>query len=86
MSKNDVTPQETPRPRIRSSAITWGLIVAAVASLALYVVSVPSRREGFLEWLLALSSGDIALIAIASGGAIVLVAGLLSAARSLQGR
>ncbi|CAN5458405.1 hypothetical protein BH10ACT7_BH10ACT7_22800 [soil metagenome] len=84
MTTNDDTPLETPRPRIRASAITWGLIVATVASVTLYIVTVPARREGFLEWLLALSAGDFALIAIATGGAIVLVAGVLSAARSLQ--
>lgn len=86
MTTNDNAPLETPRPRIRASAITWGLIVAAVASGALYLVSAPGRRQSFLDWLLALEGGDIALIAIACSGAIVLVAGLLSAARSLQRR
>lgn len=86
MTTHTDDPHDTPRPRIRPSAITWGLIAAAVASATLWLVTVPGRREAFVEWLLSLTAGDIALIGVASGGAIALVAGLLSGARSLQRR
>lgn len=75
-----------PRPRIRAAAITWGLIVAAIASVTLWVITSPARREGFVDWVLALTPGDVTLLALAASGAIVLVAGLLSAVRSVQTR
>ncbi len=83
MESNEIT-VPAPRRRIRAEGITWGIVVATVASLTLFLVSDAGRREEFWRWLLDLTPGDVTVIAVAAGGAILVVAGLLCTARSMQ--
>ena len=87
MSDNTTT-TTTPaaRPHVRAGSIAWGLIVIAAASLALWVSAVPARRTAVADWVLALTPGDAALVAVLACGAIVLIAGVLAAIRRAQKR
>ena len=75
-----------PRPHVRAGSIVWGLIVIASASLVLWVSAVPSRRAAVADWVLGLTPGDAALVAVLACGAIVLIAGVLAAIRRAQRR
>ena len=75
-----------PRPHVRAGSIAWGLIVIASASLVLWVSALPSRRAAVADWVLSLTPGDAALVAVLACGAIVLIAGVLAAIRRAQRR
>ena len=65
------------KPRVRSGAIAWGLIVIGIAVSVLVTVSSPASRRAFAQWLGDATPGGIAIVAVlALGGVIVLLAGL----------
>lgn len=80
------TPQPVAplRPRTRWAAIVWGLVMAAIAATALWIVASTERRNGFADWILTLSPPSIAAYAVLLVGGLALVAGLVGLARRLQ--
>lgn len=74
------------RPRIRSGAIAWGLIVCGIAVAVLLVVSDGASRTAFASWLGALTPGGYLLIAVLALGGLILLWGLLGLIRRAQRR
>jgi hypothetical protein len=75
-----------PRPRVRSGAIAWGLIVCASMITLLAVVLSPDARDAFGAWSASLTIASIVLIGVLALGAFVLLIALLSAIRGAQRR
>lgn len=73
-----------PAPRIRWAAVVWGVVLAALAATAVWVVTDSARRDDVAEWLLSLSVAAGIAYAILAVGALVLIAGLVGIARRLQ--
>ncbi len=67
----DVTTVATTGPRTRWAGIIWGLVLATIAALCLWVALVPATRTAVADWWLAqtpmtgLAYGALALGAIA---------------------
>lgn len=87
---SDTTDTETdaaaPRPRIRSGAIAWGLIVCALSGFVLTVVSHPGRRAEFADWAWGLGPAGQALALVLGLGCLILLLALLSLIRRAQRR
>ena len=80
------TQPAVPRPRIRSGAIVWGVIVSAVAVFMLGIVTSPANSAAFAEWTGALGWGGVTLAAVIAVGAFILIMALLSVIRAAQRR
>lgn len=75
-----------PRPRIRVGAVIWGLLLAGVAALALWIATSPGRRADALETILGLDGfGWTVVVTVAVGGIVTLLA-LAAVIRRLQTR
>lgn len=87
---SDTTEIETnasaPRPRIRSGAIAWGLIVCAISVTVLATISSPEGRSGFLNWTLGLGAGGLTLMLVLGLGCFILLLAGLSLIRRAQRR
>lgn len=79
----DVRP---PRPRIRTGAVVWGLIVTAVGAGALYLLSSPERRQAALDWVLSLTPFGFVVVGLALLGALIFVIGFAVLIRDAQRR
>lgn len=78
MSTPPITPTTTPTitpPRTRWAAIIWGLLFAAVAGTALWVLSDTERREAVANGLLGLTPATVVTIVLLSVGVLLLVSG-----------
>ncbi|GAB3397160.1 hypothetical protein GCM10027568_32580 [Humibacter soli] len=75
-----------PRPRVRSGAIAWGLIVLAFSALMLTLTTVPGNAVAFAHWASSLTPGTITVIVVVAVGAFILLLALLSAIRRAQRR
>jgi hypothetical protein len=75
-----------PRPRIRTGAIVWGLIVTAVGVGALVLLINPWLREALLDSLLALTPLGLGLALLAALGLLILVIALVVLIRRAQQR
>jgi hypothetical protein len=85
-------PQPAPpriRPRIRTAAVVWGLILAALgAGLAWFVLD-PSRVTDAGLRVLAASGGDVAFAVVGLvlvAGVVVLIGSLLAVVHRAQDR
>lgn len=68
-------PERLPRPRIRTGAVIWGLLLAVAGALALHVAITPGRREEVLEAVLALDGfGWTVVTVVAIGGTVTFIA------------
>jgi hypothetical protein len=81
--------QEAPavrgaRPRIRSGAIAWGLIVMATAGGVLFALADPARRAAFTAWLTTLTPGGAILVGVIALGTLLLLLGVLAVIRRAQ--
>ena len=81
----DATPAE-PKPRVRSGAIAWGLIVCATAVLVLSIVCVPANADAFDSWTASLTPPVIVIIGVIALGAFILLMAVLSLIRRAQRR
>jgi uncharacterized integral membrane protein len=75
-----------PRPRVRSGAIAWGLIVIAVGVALLAIVGVPSNASAFATWTASLTPAGFVIIGVIGLGAFILLMALLSIIRRAQRR
>jgi hypothetical protein len=75
-----------PRPRIRTGAVIWGLLLAALGAGTLWLASSPSRRRDALDAVLGLDAfGWTVTVVVAVGGTLTLLA-LAAVIRALQRR
>lgn len=74
------------KPRVRSGAIAWGLIVLGIAISVLVTVSSPASRRGFAEWLGDLTPGSVAIIGVLALGVLILLLAALALIRRAQRR
>jgi uncharacterized membrane protein len=87
----DQQPAATPRirPRIRTAAVVWGLILVALGTGLAWFVLDPSRVTDAGLRLLDASGGDVAFAVVGLVlvvGAIVLIGSLLAIAHRAQDR
>ena len=82
----DTTIIPDPRPRVRAASIAWGLIVIAISTTVIWVVSAASRRAQFDDWVLGLTPASISVLAVLLLGAVLLLVGILVGIRRLQQR
>jgi hypothetical protein len=75
-----------PKPRIRSGAIVWGVLVSAAAVFLLTIVTSPTNAAAFSAWTGSLGWGGVILVAAIALGAFILIMALLSAIRNAQRR
>jgi len=78
--------EHLPRPRIRTGAVLWGLVLVALGGWVLWVASSPAGREAALDAVLGLDPlGWTVVIVVALGATITLLA-LAAVIRRLQSR
>jgi hypothetical protein len=75
-----------PRPRIRAGAIVWGVLLAAIAGLTIWILTDPVREEAFTGWFANLPEGAAGLLLLLVVGALLLLWGALAAVRRAQER
>lgn len=80
----ETTDAQALRPRTRWAAIIWGVALAAVAALALWITVSPDRRTALADWSLSLSPAAIGAYVALAIGAIALIAGLVGIVRRVQ--
>jgi hypothetical protein len=76
----------TPKPRVRSGAIVWGILVSAAAAFLLAIVVSPQNAAAFNAWTGSLGWGGAILVGVVALGAFILIMAVLSAIRSAQRR
>lgn len=79
-------PARIPRPRIRTGAALWGLVLLAIAGAVLWTATSADRRAAALAAVLGLDGfGWTVVVLVAVGGIVTLVA-LAAVIRSGQKR
>ena len=74
------------KPRVRSGAIAWGVIVIGIAVSVLVTVGSPTSRRDFAEWLGDLTTGSVAIIGVLALGVLILLLAGLALIRRAQRR
>jgi len=73
-----------PRPRVRTGAVLWGLVLVAAGIIVLWLGASPARRAAALDAVLGFDAFSwTAVGAVAIGGILTLVA-LAAVIRHLQ--
>lgn len=75
-----------PGPRIRWAGIVWGLVLAAVAASALWLLTAPERYAPLRAWMLGLTPdafppGLVVGVAVAVVGVLLLIVGAVALLR-----
>lgn len=83
MSTPTIT-EPTTAPRTRWAAIIWGLLFAAIATLALGQLADPSRRETIADTLMTMTPTTITAIVLLTAGVLLLVGGAAGLIRRAQ--
>lgn len=86
MTTTTTTTEELTPPRTRWAAIVWGLLFAAIAASALWMLVDDDRRSGIADWTASLTPATIGTLAILTVGVLLLVAGAAGLLRRLQRR
>jgi len=87
MTTNDTTLDvRLPRPRIRTGAIVWGLIVTLVGAGALALLLNPELRDATIAAILSLSAFGFGLAVLAGLGLLILVLAIVTLIRRAQQR
>lgn len=73
-----------PRPRTRWAGIVWGLVLAAIAAIALSILTDSARLDAAIEWLLTVTPAAAIAYAVLVIGAFALIAGIVGLARRAQ--
>lgn len=74
------------RPRIRTGAVIWGLLLTALGAWVLWIASSPSRRSDALDAVMGLDAfGWTVIVLVAVGGFVTLLA-LAAVIRRMQHR
>jgi hypothetical protein len=83
MSTQTITESTTP-PRTRWAAIIWGLLFAAIATTALWMIADDDRRDAVADGLVALTPTTIVTILLLTVGVLLLVGGAAGLIRRAQ--
>lgn len=75
-----------PRPRIRTGAIVWGLIVTAVGAGSLALLINPELRDAVIAAILGMTAFGVGLALLAGLGLLILVLAIASLIRRAQRR
>lgn len=78
--------EQLPRPRIRTGAAIWGLVLVAVASFTLWAAAVPARRAAALDTVATLSPLGWTVVIVVTVGALITLIALAAVIRRLQAR
>ncbi len=78
--------ERLPRPRIRTGAVIWGLLLAAVGGWVLWIGTSSERREEALATLLGLNPFDWTVIVLVLVGGLVTLIALAAVIRRVQNR
>jgi len=78
--------ERLPRPRIRTGAVLWGLLMVALGWWVLWIATSAERREDALHAVLSLGPFDWAVIALVTVGALVTLIALAAVIRRAQNR
>lgn len=76
-------------PRVRWAGIVWGVVLAAVAASALWLLADPARYAPIREWVLTLSPesfnpGVIVGVVVLIVGSLLLIGGAVALLRRVQ--
>jgi len=71
-------------PRVRWAAIVWGLVLAGIAALALWLLTDASRQVAVTDWMLNLTPAAAIAYAVLILGGFALIAGLVGLVRRAQ--
>ncbi|GAA3029729.1 hypothetical protein [Microbacterium dextranolyticum] len=73
-------------PRVRWAGIVWGLVLAGVASAAVWMTSSPAGVDGLVDTARGVTPGMLVAVAPLTLGGLVLVTGLVGLLRRAQRR
>ena len=71
-------------PRVRWAGIVWGLVLAAIAAVALWILLDPARQAALTSWLVDLNPATAIAIAVLLLGLFALITGIVGIARRAQ--
>ena len=71
-------------PRIRWAGIVWGLVLAAIAAVALWILLDPARQAELTSWLVGLNPATAIAVAVLLLGLFALITGIVGIARRAQ--
>ena len=67
--------EQLPRPRIRTGAVIWGLLLVAIAAVTLWTVVDPGRRAATIDAVTALDGFGWTIVGVVTfGGLLTLIA------------
>lgn len=67
--------ERLPRPRIRTGAVIWGLLLTGLGVWALWIATSPARRAAALETVLGLDPfGWTVIVLVVVGGSLTAIA------------
>lgn len=76
--------ERLPRPRIRTGAVIWGLLLTALGTWALWIASSPTRRADALDAVLDLDAFGWTIIAVVTVGGFLTLVALAAVIRRAQ--
>ena len=78
--------ERLPRPRIRTGAVLWGLLLVAVSSTILWTAVDPDRREAAVAAVTGLDGFGWTVVAVVTVGGILTLIALAAVIRAGQRR
>lgn len=75
-----------PRPRIRTGAVLWGLLLVAVSSTVLWTAADPDRRDAAVAAITGLDGFGWTIVAVVTAGGILTLIALAAVIRAGQRR
>ena len=78
--------EQLPRPRIRTGAVIWGLLLTALGAWVLWIASTPARRADALEAVLTMTAFGWTVLAVVAVGALLTLLALAAVIRRFQVR
>ena len=86
MTETTSTTERLPRPRIRTGAAIWGLLVSAFAATVLWIAFDPERRHDALAAVTGLDAFGWTVVGVLAVGGILTLVALASVIRAVQRR
>lgn len=77
---------QLPRPRIRTGAVIWGLMLVAIAAITLWTVTDPVRRAAAMDAVTALDGFGWTIVGVVTFGGILTLIALGAVIRQGQRR
>ena len=74
------------RPRIRTGAVLWGLVLITVGAVVLWLASSPDNREAVLDTVLRMGPLDWTVALVIALGATITLLALAAVIRRLRAR